>query len=57
VSAWLVDVAYLAAKSVRVVQDNLYTQTAGALYEIFAPAVARRICAHLELHYTAKHGS
>ncbi len=54
---WLVDVAYPHAEYVCVVQDNLNTHTAGALYETFPPAEARRILARLELHYTPKHGS
>jgi len=54
---WLVDVAYPNAEDVCVVQDNLNTHTAGALYETFPPAEARRILARLELHYTPKHGS
>jgi hypothetical protein len=40
-----------------VVQDNLNTHTAGALYETFPPQRARRILARLEFHYTPKHGS
>ena len=54
---WLVDVAYPKAKYVCVVQDNLNTHIAGALYETFPPAEARRILACLEFHYTPKHGS
>lgn len=38
-------------------QDNLSTQSAGALYEAFAPAEARRILRRLEFHYTPKHAS
>lgn len=54
---WLVDVAYPDAEYIRVVQDNLNTHTAGALYEVFSPAEARRILERLEFHYTPKHGS
>jgi len=42
---------------IRVVQDNLSTHSAGALYEAFAPAEARRILSRLEFHYTPKHAS
>src|SRR6266850_4192765 len=44
----LVDVHYPDAECIRVVQDNLSTHTAGALYEAFAPAEARRILQRLE---------
>lgn len=39
------------------VQDNLNTHTAAALYEAFDPAEARRILQRVEFHYTLKHGS
>ena len=51
----LVDVHYPDAACIRVVQDNLSTHSAGALYEAFAPAEARRILKRLEFHYTPKH--
>ena len=53
----LTDVHYPDAESIRVVQDNLSTHSAGALYEAFAPAEARRILRRLEFHYTPKHAS
>jgi transposase len=53
----LVDVHYPDAECIRVVQDNLSTHSAGALYEAFAPAEARRILRRLEFHYTPKHAS
>src|SRR6202163_2420799 len=53
----LVDVHYPDAACIRVVQDNLSTHSAGALYETFAPAEARRILRRLEFHYTPKHAS
>ncbi len=53
----LVDVHYPGATCIRVVQDNLLTHSAGALYEAFAPAEARRILRCLEFHYTPKHAS
>ena len=54
---WLVDVVYPHAEYVRIVQDNLNTHTAAALYEAFEPAEARRILQRVEFHYTPKHGS
>ena len=53
----LTDVHYPDAEYIRVVQDNLSTHSAGALYEAFAPAEARRILRRLEFHYTPKHAS
>src|SRR6476661_3916169 len=53
----LVDVHYPEAACIRVVQDNLSTHSAGALYEAFAPAEARRILSRIEFHYTPKHAS
>jgi transposase len=53
----LVDVDYPDAKCIRVVQDNLSTHSAGALYQAFAPDEARRILRRLEFHYTPKHAS
>ena len=51
----LVHVHYPEATCIRVVQDNLSTHTAGALYETFTPPQARRILRRLEFHYTPKH--
>jgi len=53
----LVDESSPEAKVVRVVLDNLNTQTRASLDEAFAPAEARRILERLEFHYTPKHGS
>src|SRR3984957_6017378 len=53
----LVDVHYPHPAYIRVVQDNLSTHSAGALYEAFPPAEARRILRRLEFHYTPKHAS
>ena len=53
----LVDVHYPDAEYIRVVQDNLSTHPAGALYQAFPPAQARRILRRLEFHYTPKHAS
>src|ERR1700685_2970499 len=53
----LVDIHYPDAEIIRVVQDNLSTHSAGALYQTFPPAEARRILRRLEFHYTPKHAS
>ncbi len=53
----LTDTHYPDAERIRVVQDNLSTHSAGALYEAFPPAEARRILRRLEFHYTPKHAS
>ncbi len=53
----LVDVRFPAATRIRLVMDNLNTHTPAALYEVFAPAEAKRLADKLELHYTPKHGS
>jgi len=53
----LVDVHYPDAALIRVVQDNLSTHTAGALYEAFPAPEAHRILQRLEFHYTPKHAS
>ncbi len=54
---YLVEERYPEAERIYLVQDNLNTHTAGALYETFPPAQARRILRRLEFHYTPKHGS
>ncbi len=53
----LVDHHYPEADAIRVVLDNLSTHSAGALYQAFPPAEARRILRRLEFHYTPKHAS
>lgn len=53
----LVDIHYPDAETIRVVQDNLSTHSAGALYQAFSPAEARRILRRLEFYYTPKHAS
>jgi hypothetical protein len=53
----LVDLHYPKATRIRVVQDNLSTHSAGALYDAFPSAEARRILRRLEFHYTPKHAS
>jgi len=53
----LVDVHFPTAIRIRLVEDNLNTHDPAALYEVFAPAEAKRILDRLEFHYTPKHGS
>jgi hypothetical protein len=53
----LVDVHFPEAVRIRLVQDNLNTHDPAGLYEVFAPAEAKRILDRLEFHYTPKHGS
>jgi len=53
----LVDVYFPAARTIRVVLDNLNTHLAGSLYEAFPPEEACRILDRLEVHHTPKHGS
>lgn len=53
----LVDVYYPEAQRIVLVLDNLNIHVPSALYETFAPKVARRLVERLELHYTPKHGS
>ena len=53
----LVDIHYPDAEAIRIVQDNLSTHSAGALYQAFPPAEARRILRQLEFHHTPKHAS
>jgi hypothetical protein len=54
---YLVEERYREAERIYLVQDNLNTHTAGALYETFPPAQARAILDRLEFHPTPKHGS
>jgi transposase len=53
----LVDDLFPNAKRIRIVHDNLNTHTPSAVYEVFAPAEAKRILDRLAFHYTPKHGS
>ncbi|MGI9336737.1 MAG: IS630 family transposase [Gammaproteobacteria bacterium] len=50
-------VHYPNAETIRVVMDNLSTHKPGALYEAFAPALARAVLSRLEFHYVPKHAS
>ena len=51
----LVDVHYPDAEYIRVVQDNLSTHSAGALYQAFPPAEARRILRRRRPHQMDVH--
>ncbi|BAY09701.1 transposase [Calothrix sp. NIES-2098] len=53
----LVNIHFPDAEIIRLVMDNLNTHTIGVLYEVFAPAAARRIAKIFEIHHTPKHGS
>lgn len=53
----LVDIHYPDAEIRRVVQDNLSTHCAGASYQTFSPAKAKRVLRRLEFRYTSKHAS
>jgi hypothetical protein len=53
----LVEEDFPDAERIVLVLDNLNTHTAGALYQAFPPATARRLWERLEVHYTPKHGS
>lgn len=54
---WLVEDVHGGAERVVLVSDNLNVHTAGSLYEAFEPALARRVAARVEWHYTPRHGS
>jgi hypothetical protein len=56
-SRYIVDIHCPDAETIRVVQDNLWTHSAGALYQTFPPAEARRILRRIQFHYTPKHAS
>jgi hypothetical protein len=53
----LVDEDFPAAKSIRLVCDNLNTHTVASLYETFPPDEAHRLARKLEIHYTPRNGS
>jgi transposase len=53
----LTDLHYPKADRIRVVQDNLSTHSAGALYHTFPADEARRVLRRLEFHYVPKHAS
>lgn len=53
----LADIHFAAADKIVLVQDNLNTHTAAALYQAFPAGEARRLVERFEFHYTPKHGS
>ena len=53
----LVDRRSPEAERIVLILDNLNTHTPGALYDVFAPAEAKRLADKLEIHHTPKHGS
>jgi len=53
----LLEEDYPRAKKVQLVCDNLNTHTGGALYQAFAPQLAKALCDRLDFHPTPKHGS
>lgn len=48
---------YKKAEKITLVMDNLNTHKAGSLYEVFAPAEAKKLWDRFEFVYTPKHGS
>jgi DDE superfamily endonuclease len=53
----VLEVGYPHAERVVLTMDNLNTHKSAALYEVFEPAVARRLIERLEIHHPPKHGS
>jgi transposase len=53
----LVDIHFPQAEKIVIVQDQLNTHSPACLYDVFAPAEAKRILDRLEFHSTPKHGS
>jgi hypothetical protein len=53
----IADVWYKDAIKIILVMDNLATHKAAALYEVYTPSEAKRICDRFEFVYTPKHGS
>ena len=53
----LAQVHYRDAETIRVVLDNLSAHKPAALYEVFAPEVAREVLRRLEFHFVPKHAS
>ena len=54
---WLADEAFVQAKKIILVHDNLNTHQPSSLYCAFAPGEAKRLMERFEFHYTPKHGS
>jgi hypothetical protein len=55
--ASLLEGRYAKCEEVTLICDNLNTHTAGAFYEAFPPARARKLVRRLRFCYTPKHGS
>jgi len=53
----LTDIHFPQAEKIVIVQDQLNTHSPACLYEVFAPAEAKRILDRLEFHSTPKHAS
>lgn len=53
----IADEWYKGAPKILLVMDNLATHKPGALYEVYEPKEAKRICDRFEFVYTPKHGS
>lgn len=53
----LATVHYPDAETIRMVLDNLSSHKPAALYEVFAPEVARDVLRRLEFHFAPKHAS
>jgi transposase len=53
----LVNIHFPQAEKIVIVQDQLNTHSPACLYDVFAPAEAKRILDRLEFHSTPKHGS
>lgn len=53
----LVFVHFPQAERCILIEDHLNTHAPSALYEVFEPAIARRILDRIEFHFTPKHGS
>lgn len=53
----LVDLDYVQAEKLIVIQDNLNTHSPASLYKAFEPQEAQRILSRLEFCHTPKHGS
>jgi hypothetical protein len=55
--AWLLEVAYPAARKIKLVCDNLNTHDVASLYKAFAPERAWALARRLEIHHTPRKGS
>jgi hypothetical protein len=53
----LVEVHYPTAETIVLVLDQLNTHSPASLYDVFAPAEAKRLADKLAIHHTPTHGS